>query len=504
MERFKTLIALNDEAEARTFREFLSGMGFENIAVPDGARALEVAIQEVPSIVVVDTELPVIGGAKLFGILRNNPHTSRVPFLFISDSVSDIKGFRAGVDIFMTRPLNLEETYSRIRHTLSDMGARASKVIEGRLAHMPLADLLQFLHLNRKEGELKVSSSGRTGSIVIKDGNIFNATLDGAEREKALFRMLQWTDGAFEFTPRPVDAARRLRGSTGSILMEGMRQLDEYRKRKDELPGADAVLRLKADPALIPKGLTPIIYEIVQLAGTFQRVSDVVERCQWPDYEALRTISSLAAKGVLEVERSGADAAPDEFLTTDQMISIREKIMGRFADINGLNYGKILVLSAGSAVMADFFGECRKIPGFSTGQKSAGSEIAIVNPLGEIGYFRLYGGMDLVLFAVPTVRSMGPLWRAFSTGLAGLVLLLDPEGAGRAEELAAAKRDIISRRRVPVAYAFRGRIDEAACRKTLGLGPEEHMFRLDDGREAVSEVFYSLFGNLMKEDYAAV
>ena len=505
MEKFKTLIALNDEEEATAFTGYLTGMGFECLRASDGAGALELAIQELPAVILADISLPVIGGEKLFRILRNNPHTSRVPFLFISDHVADIKGFRAGVDIFLTRPLNLEETYARLRHTLSDRGSTASKVIEGKLSHMPLPDLIQFLHLNRKEGELKVASGGKTGSVLMKEGNIFNATLEGAEREKALFRMLQWAEGGFEFTPGAVTTPRKIKGATGNLLMEGMRQFDEFRKRQDEFPGPKAVLKLKVDAASLPKGLQPIFHEIVLLVRSNPRVFDVVERCHYPDYEVLTTISSMLAKGVLEVEK-GADQGPaEEFLTTDQMISIREKIMGRFADITGLNHGKILLVSTGSSVMADFLNECRRIPGFSTNQRSAFSEIALVNPLGEVGSFRLYGGMDLVLFSIPTVKNMGPLWRAFSTGLAGLILLWDAEGEGMVRDLAAAKRDILLKRRVPVAHACRAGVNQGACRKELGLKPNDPMFTFSPGdKDAVNEVFYALFGNLVKEDYAAI
>lgn len=505
MEKFKTLIALNDEEEASAFTEYLSGMGFECLRASEGARALELAIQEVPAVIVVDIDLPVIGGQKLFQILRNNPHTSRVPFLFIAGNVGDIKGFRAGVDIFLARPLNLEETYARLRHTLADRGSTASKVIEGKLSHMPLPDLIQFLHLNRKEGELKVTSGGKTGSVYMKEGNICNATLEGAEREKALYRMLQWAEGGFEFTPGAVTSPKKIKGSTGSVLMEGMRQFDEFRKHQNEFPGPNSVLKLKVDPASLPKGLQPIFHEVVQLVRACPRVIDLVERCHYPDYEVLTTIASMVAKGVIEEEQGSEEGAAEEFLTTDQMISIREKIMGRFADITGLNYGKILLVSTGNAVMADFLNECRKIPGFSTNQRSAFSEIALVNPLGEAGSFRLYGGMDLVLFSVPTVRNMGPLWRAFSTGLAGLILLWDKDGEGLLKDLAAAKRDILLKRRVPVAHAYGSGIDESACRKELGLKSSDPLFAFAPGdKDAVNEVFYSLFGNLVKEDYAGV
>ncbi|HEY4708135.1 MAG TPA: hypothetical protein VII64_11810, partial [Thermodesulfobacteriota bacterium] len=67
------------------------------------------------------------------------------------------------------------------------------------------------------------------------------------------------------------------------------------------------------------------------------------------------------------------------------------------------------------------------------------------------------------------------------------------------------RRDISLLRRVPAAYVVKGRIDETACASALGLKADEHLFRLGAReRDEASEVFYSLFGNLIKDDYAVV
>lgn len=508
MDKNRVLLALTGEEEIKTFSGFLSGFGFDILSVTDGAHALELAIQETPSIIIADTALAVIKGERLFQILRNNPHTSRIPFLFISDSVADIKGFRTGVDIFLLRPVNLEETYSRIRQTLSARSAPlGTKEIEGRLAHMSLADLLQFLHLNRKEGELRLTAGEKQGGIFIKDGNIHNAVLDGVEREKALFRLLQWPDGKFEFIPKTVSTAKKIRSTTGNLLMEGMRQIDEFKKKEDQFPGKKTVLKAKIEVAALPKGLQPIIYEILQAVKDHSKVEDVIERCPYPDYEVYKTLSGMIAKGVLEEEKTGEDtAAREEFLTTDQMISIREKIMSRFADMTGLNYGKITIISTSGGLVADLLQECRKIPGFTINTRSAFSELAMVNPMGEVASFKLYGGMDLVLFSIPSAKDMGPVWRAFSASLVGLILIWDEETIDGIKDLAAAKKDILLHRRVPVVHVYKGRsADESAFRKALNLKLDEHLFRIDSGeKDTVFEVFYSLFGNLIKEGHAAV
>lgn len=508
MSKRKILIAFRDEEETRAFAQALGKLGYDVATAKDGAGALETSVREAPSLIVAGVDLPVIDGEKLFQILRTNPHTSKAPFLFISNSIVDVKGFRTGIDIFLLRPINMEELCGRIRQALSLRASGSSgKDIEGKLAHMSLADIIQFLHMNKKEGELRISSPEASGSVLIKDGDIYNASLNGIEREKALFRLLQWTDGKFEFIPKPVTSARKIKASAGSVLMEGMRQIDEFRKNVDAFPDPHMLLKLKSETMSPPKGLQPIIYDVIQLARLYQKVEDIVEKSHYTDYEVYKTLSSLIAKGILEEYKpeSVSKKEPAEFLTLDQAISIREKIISRFNDMFNLNCGKILVLSTSGAINASFFERCRRIPGFSLNQRSAIAQISADNPLGEAAALKLYGGMDLIFFSIPSVRNMGPLWKAFSTNLVGALILWDEEGLAEIKELAAAKRDIQLKRRVPAVHIFAGKklssAEEAECKRAFALRLDEPLFKLNNGAESVYEVFYSLFGNLIKEDY---
>ena len=111
----KILLALREGEELGIFTRFLADQGFDVAAATDGATALELAIGTHPALVITDPELGVISGERIFQIIRHNPNTSRIPFLFISDSVSDIKGFHTGVDVFLLRPLNLDEVRANKR-----------------------------------------------------------------------------------------------------------------------------------------------------------------------------------------------------------------------------------------------------------------------------------------------------------------------------------------------------------------------------------------------------
>ncbi|MBI5643913.1 MAG: DUF4388 domain-containing protein [Deltaproteobacteria bacterium] len=504
MDKNRILIAFNDDEDIKVFSGYLSGMGFETSPVKDGARALELAIQEVPSVIITELDLPVIGGERIFQIIRNNPHTSKIPFLFISKTIADIKGFRTGVDIFLVRPINLEEVASRLRQTLSMKGAgtAGSKEIEGKLVHMSLADILQFLHLNKKEGELRITSDEGSGTVYIKDGQIYNCSLEGVEKEKALFRLLKWSDGKFEFVPKPCGATKKIRASTGNLLMEGMRQLDEFKKKEDQFPDKKAMLKIRIDTDTVPKGLQPIFYEILQLVKSNSMVEDIVERCSYPDYEVYSTLSNMIGRGILE-ELSQRMEGESEFLTNDQMISIREKIISRFSDTFSINYGKIFLLATSGRLITDFVQQCRQIPGLQIDQRSAFSNME--HPLGTVATLRLYGGLELAIFSIPSIRNMAPLWRAFSTHLVGLILLWDSDGASDIKELVTAKKEILLRRRVPVAHIFAGTgpyEDESGFKKAFNLRIDEPLFKLSsDEKGMAAEVFYGLFSALLKDDY---
>jgi len=511
MNNKRTLILLSfryDE-DIRKLSGYLAGLGFGVSTVRDGARALELAIHEVPSLIITDIDLPVINGEKMFQILRNNPHTSMIPFVFISKGIADIKGFRTGVDIFLVRPINMEELYGRIRHSLLLKGPEAgvsSKEIEGKLSHMSLPDILQFLNLNHKEGELRVTSGESCGRVFVKGGQIYNAMLDAVEKEKALFRLLQWNEGKFEFIPKTVSMTKKINSSTGNLLMEGMRQMDELRKKQEQFPDGNSLIKSRIKRETLPKGLLPVVYEIMDLLKSYSRVEELVEHSSSTDLDVYQTLASMIAKGMLEAHKPEGLKNRPEFLTQDQMISIREKIMSRFADTSEMNSGDIFLLSTSGEIVNLFIGQCLMIPGFSSVRKTS-APYASADPLGRVVRFRLYGGMDINLFSIPSVRNMGPLWKAFSRDMIGLILLWDDEGGRHIKELAAASREMLSRRRVPVSYIYAGKgagpEDLVSYKQAFNLRHDEPLFKLhaDEGG-MIFEIFHSLFGNLIKDDYA--
>ncbi|MFQ5465073.1 MAG: DUF4388 domain-containing protein [Thermodesulfobacteriota bacterium] len=518
IDKDRILIALKDTNEAEKLSGHLSRTGFDVAVAPDGALALEAAIGLPPALVMVDPDLPVIGGEMIFQILRNNPHTSGTPFLFISDAVADIKNFRTGVDAFLVRPLNVAELLDRVVRTITARQARGDEVreMEGKLSNISVADILQFLQLNRKQGELIIDSGPARGVVYLKGGNPYNATVEGAEGYKALYRLLGWTEGRFEFIPKGVSVTRKIRTGAEGAIMEGLRQLDEFKKKKSSLPAPETIVEPQVPASRLPRDLPPAAREAFALVGGRATVADVVAGSRRTDYEAYQALATLISKGLVAPAKPGRAraAGAGELLTRDQAIGLREKIISRFADSPEANFARIMVLATSGPLVASFMDSCAMIKGFKVAPRPAPgrAQAATAALVGEIAELTLYGGMDLVVFAVPTPVGMGPIWNAFSTRLAGLVLLWDKEGTGELARLAEAKREIALQTGSPVAHVYMGAgpgdKEEAAFRKALNIRSNEEVFHsrpAGAGKaegEGVSEALYSIFARLLKEGRA--
>jgi two-component system chemotaxis response regulator CheY len=108
--------------------------------------------------------------------------------------------------------------------------ADGAAALEGRLETLPVPDLVQILNICRKTGHLKLDRDGRPAGIFFEDGEIRHAWAGVESGEKAFFRILEWTQATFAFESGVRAPQATVAQPTMTLLMEGMRQLDERRK----------------------------------------------------------------------------------------------------------------------------------------------------------------------------------------------------------------------------------------------------------------------------------
>lgn len=389
------LIAARDINEYRSLINGLQERGFNIIESTTGPDALQRILFEKPSLIIIEAEIPIIDGFKVFEIIKTNPRTKHINVLFIHTERLDIPHFNKELDQYILKPFHEDEIIRKIELAfLSKQNIFLEKSeLEGSLLHMSMADLLQIMSMNRRDGIIILSDEDKRGEIYLVKGNIVNATVGKLEGEKALFRLLQWRNGKFKFTSGNIISPIRIKKPTYQVLMEGMRQMDEIGRFIELLPMENELIIIDQD------GLTEIskkggVYkELFYIFDLYTRVSDIVENCSYPDYEVYVALLELIEKKIIK------SIKPDE-KSTEVKVDFDEEFLEliRILSSTGWSLSRVFFFLK----RWDYFEHLRNIliclPMFHIDQTIAESSYRSSIPL-RIGRLSFPGCMEIDFFA---------------------------------------------------------------------------------------------------------
>jgi len=86
-----------------------------------GDQALRAASEQPPDLIVLDLNLPVLGGLEVCRLLRTRPGTARTPIIMLTARASEsdrVLGLDAGADDYVTKPFSPRELAARVRAVL--------------------------------------------------------------------------------------------------------------------------------------------------------------------------------------------------------------------------------------------------------------------------------------------------------------------------------------------------------------------------------------------------
>ena len=132
----------------------------------------------------------------------------------------------------------------------------------GDLGELPLPDLVQMTSVGGKTGRLVLldEEDAVAGVLMFRGGRLVGARAGELAGEKAFYALLGVRTGSFEFDPTAELDEDEVNLPTESLLIEGMRRLDEVFRMRRRLP-APAVVRFLGGgtdrPARDPRARVP-------------------------------------------------------------------------------------------------------------------------------------------------------------------------------------------------------------------------------------------------------
>lgn len=117
-EKFRVLI-IDDNDDLRGYiRSCLDEPIYETLEAADGKAGLELALSEVPDLIISDVMMPQKDGFELLNDIRKEIATSHIPVVLLTAKASldsRLEGLEGGADVYLTKPFNPQELVLRVQ-----------------------------------------------------------------------------------------------------------------------------------------------------------------------------------------------------------------------------------------------------------------------------------------------------------------------------------------------------------------------------------------------------
>jgi DNA-binding response OmpR family regulator len=116
------LVVDDDPFIARLLEIELTAAGFEVRTAGNGARALELALERCPELVIADVTMPTVDGFELTRRLRLDERTEATKVILLSarrQSADRLEGYAVGADDYVVKPFDPPALLARIRDVLA-------------------------------------------------------------------------------------------------------------------------------------------------------------------------------------------------------------------------------------------------------------------------------------------------------------------------------------------------------------------------------------------------
>ncbi|MFZ4815753.1 MAG: response regulator [Phototrophicaceae bacterium] len=118
----EALLVEDSKTQALQIKEILESVGLRVRVAYDGPDGLREAIENPPSLIVLDVKLPSMDGFQVCRRLKRNPVTQDIPVIMLTEKTgpqSTMSGLRAGADDYISKDVFASE---HLITTLKELG----------------------------------------------------------------------------------------------------------------------------------------------------------------------------------------------------------------------------------------------------------------------------------------------------------------------------------------------------------------------------------------------
>ncbi len=197
-----------------------------------------------------------------------------------------------------------------------------------------------FRTLLRQETEGKPLGALLVGDGPLKDEDLLRILT--LKAEETIYDLFHWSEGHFEFKdgeiPRDIPFAVEL--DVTSVIMEGIRRIDEWERMREVIPSTESTLRAMGQPR------DPIDHEVLLLCSEGKTVTEIAFAIRRTVFDTTVMLYEMHNRGLIAVEEPGIPADSVETLNriNSQLDTGRRAVEGGDFDTALKNYEGVLKL----------------------------------------------------------------------------------------------------------------------------------------------------------------
>jgi two-component system cell cycle response regulator DivK len=120
----KRILVVEDQKDnLQILRDLLGNAGFEMIEAEDGEKAVTLAAEHRPDLILMDIQLPLLDGYEATRRIKDNPDLKAIPIIVVTSyalSGDEEKAKVAGCDAYVAKPYSPRKLLATIRSYLPE------------------------------------------------------------------------------------------------------------------------------------------------------------------------------------------------------------------------------------------------------------------------------------------------------------------------------------------------------------------------------------------------
>lgn len=371
-EEFCILVVDDDRIVRRLLSRSLARAGYQTLDACSAARALELASQESPDLILLDLRMPVMNGFECCKRLKEDHQTRNIPVVFLTsehETSAMVQGLEVGAVDYLTKPADEAVLHARVRtHAcLGRLTHRLAEEVEGRTASVnklvtQLRALTAQMTLTEERELQRIANELRSPALRLleKAQSLLDNGVAGMDDDS---RTAESCRDALATLNVGIQA---LRGITFNLSPPGLEEhglasaLEWLVERTKERWRVPLVLQIEGDLKTIPEEPGTLLYRCTrELISNIARYSNptaaVVSVARKPKVVELTVSDNGRGLSEIDVDDEGGEDGEDEAARGFGLFAIRQRlmrvggIMQLKTDSHGTNVTLILPLTDGDA-----------------------------------------------------------------------------------------------------------------------------------------------------------